>query len=419
MFDYKIEKTNVKISASISSKEWEEGVEKVYETSKSKFNVIGFRKGHAPKKVIEQQYGDNVFFDDTLEFFVRQTLNEFLNKNPKLEPVSYPRTTLESYTINDGIKFTIEFEIMPEFKLCKYTGLEFTKGSTKATEKEIDHEIHHLLEDNAKFESVDRESKMDDSVVIDFVGSIDGVEFEGGRAEDFPLTLGSRSFIDTFEDQLVGKKKGDKVDVNVKFPDDYPASEYAGKKALFKVTVKDVREKILPTLDDKFIADATEFETVDEYKKHVAEHIQSMKEKNEESKLENEILDYIVNNTEITVPKTLIDVEVEQNVKRLEDACKMYQMDIQDYLKSMNTTLDDYKKSCEERAVKNIKARYILREIIDENNIVAEPKEIEEKLATMPKKNEITDEDRIYVENGILIDKIYAFLKANNKIISK
>ena len=191
------------------------------------------------------------------------------------------------------------------------------------------------------------------------------------------------------------------------------------KKALFKVTVKDVREKILPTLDDKFIADATEFETVDEYKKHVAEHIQSMKEKNEESKLENEILDYIVNNTEIIVPKTLIDVEVEQNVKRLEDACKMYQMDIQDYLKSMNTTLDDYKKSCEERAVKNIKARYILREIIDENNIVAEPKEIEEKLATMPKKNEITDEDRIYVENGILIDKIYAFLKANNKIISK
>ena len=130
MFDYKIEKTNVKISASISSKEWEEGVEKVYETSKSKFNVIGFRKGRAPKKVIEQQYGDNVFFDDTLEFFVRQTLNEFLNKNPKLEPVSYPRTALESYTINDGIKFTIEFEIMPEFgdNTASSTGIALTSS---------------------------------------------------------------------------------------------------------------------------------------------------------------------------------------------------------------------------------------------------------------------------------------------------
>ena len=419
MYTIKQDKTNVIVTVSIDGKNWKDAEQKVYETTKGKFNVIGFRKGHAPKKVIEKQYGENVFFDDTLDYFLRTTMNEVLAKDPNLEPLSYPKTAIQKLNADGGVEFTLEFEVMPDFKLCKYTGLDFTKRSTKVTDEDFEHELDHLRQQSAKYNEVDRASKMGDSVVIDFVGSVNGEEFEGGRAEDYALTLGSHSFIDNFEDQLVGKKKGDKVDVNVKFPDDYPASEYAGKKALFKVTVKDVREKILPTLDDKFIADATEFETVDEYKKHVAEHIQSMKEKNEESKLENEILDYIVNNTEITVPKTLIDVEVEQNVKRLEDACKMYQMDIQDYLKSMNTTLDDYKKSCEERAVKNIKARYILREIIDENNIVAEPKEIEEKLATMPKKNEITDEDRIYVENGILIDKIYAFLKANNKIISK
>ena len=215
MFKHEINGTKVIIDVKIDDKEWNEGVNKVYENTKSKFNVIGFTKGHAPKKVIEQQYGDDVFYEDTLDYFIRKSLNEFLNKNPKLEPVSYPNTKLGEYVVGDGISFTIEFDIMPEFKLPKYTGLEFTQESSKVLDKEIEHEIHHLLEDNATFNSVDRESKLGDQLIIDFVGSIDGVEFEGGRAENFPLELGSHSFIDTFEDQLVGKKKGENVDVNV------------------------------------------------------------------------------------------------------------------------------------------------------------------------------------------------------------
>ena len=422
MYNYKVNGSKVIIDVNIDDKEWNEGVNKVYESTKAKFNVVGFRKGHAPTKVIEQQYGDDVFYEDTLDYFIRKTLNDFLNENSKYEPVSYPNTKLGEYVVGEGIKFTIEFDIMPEFKLPAYTGLEFTQESPKVTDKEIEHEIHHLLEDNASFNSVDRESKMGDHTVIDFVGSIDGVEFEGGRAEDFPLELGSHSFIDTFEDQLVGKKKGDKVDVNVKFPDDYPAKEYAGKKALFKVTIKDVREKVLPTFDDKFVADTTEFETADEYKKHIAEHIQSMKEERADYDIKHDILRHIIDNTEMEIPKSLIDMEVENNVKQLEDACKMYQMDINDYLTRMNTTLDEYKKSCEDRAVKSIKSRYILRQIIDENNINATEKEIDEKIKQLPDlrgKKEITHEDRIYAENNVLLDKTYNFLKENNKIIVK
>ena len=422
MFKYEINGTKVIINVKIDDKEWNEGVNKVYENTKSKFNVVGFRKGHAPKKVIEKQYGDDVFYEDTLDYFIRKTLNEFLNENSKLEPVSYPNTKLGEYVVGDGISFTIEYDIMPEFKLPKYTGLEFTQESSKVKDKEVEHEIHHLLEDNATFNSVEKESKMGDQLIIDFVGSIDGVEFEGGRAEDFPLELGSHSFIDTFEDQLVGKKKGDKVDVNVKFPDDYPASEYAGKKALFKVTVKDIREKVLPTFDDKFVADATEFETVEEYKKHVKEHIQSMKEEKIDYDVKHEILKHIIDNTEMQIPQSLIDMEVENSVHQLEDACKMYQMDINDYLSRMNTTLDDYKKSCEDRAKTSIKSRYILRQIIEENNISASEEEIDAKIKVLPdlkRKKEITHEDRVYAENSVLLDKIYNFLKENNKIVTK
>ena len=422
MFKHEINGTKVIIDVKIDDKEWNEGVNKVYENTKSKFNVIGFRKGHAPKKVIEQQYGDDVFYEDTLDYFIRKSLNEFLNENPKLEPVSYPNTKLGEYVVGDGISFTIEFDIMPEFKLPKYTGLEFTQESSKVLDKEIEHEIHHLLEDNATFNSVDRESKLGDQLIIDFVGSIDGVEFEGGRAENFPLELGSHSFIDTFEDQLVGKKKGENVDVNVKFPDDYPAKEYAGKKALFKVTIKDIREKALPTFDDKFVSDATEFENAEEYKNHIKEHIQSMKAERADYDVKHNILKHIVDNTEMEIPQSLIDMEVDSNVHQLEDACKMYQMDINDYLSRMNTTLEDYRKSCEERAKTNIKSRYILRQIIDENNISASAEEIDAKIKELPDlrgKKEITSEDRVYAENSVLLDKTYNFLKENNKIITK
>lgn len=420
MFEYKIEGTKVIIDVKIDDKEWNEGVEKTYENTKGKFNIEGFRKGHVPKKVIEQHYGDDVFYEDTLDFFIRKTLNDFLQEHAKLEPVSYPNTKLGEYVVGDGITFTIEFEIMPEFKLPKYTGLEFKKDDTTVKEKEVEHEIHHLLEDNASYNSVERESKMKDEVIIDFVGSIDGVEFEGGRAEDFPLELGSHSFIDNFEDQLVGKKKGDKVDVNVKFPDDYGAKEYAGKKALFKVTIKDVREKTLPTFDDKFVSNATEFETVEEYKKHTREHIQSMKENQADYNVKHEILKYIVDNTKMEVPESLIKIEVDGNVQQLQDACRMYQITLDDYLSRMGTTIEEYRKSCEERAVNNIKSRYVLRQIIEENNITASNEETEAKIKELPQlrmKKELTQEDRIYAENGVLLDKTYNFLRDNNKIV--
>ena len=202
MYNLKKQNTNVEVELSIDSTEWEKGVEKVYEASKSKFNVEGFRKGHVPRKVIEKTYGDGVFFEDTIEYFVNKTMNDVLNEHPELEPVAMPTTQFESFTIENGLKMKILFEIVPDFKLCAYKGQTFKIHENKATEKDVEHQIHHLLEENAKFESVDRESKNGDSVLIDFEGFIDDVAFEGGAGKNYPLELGSHTFIDNFEDQL-------------------------------------------------------------------------------------------------------------------------------------------------------------------------------------------------------------------------
>ena len=411
MYSLKKNKTKVEIDLSIDSAEWEKGVQSVYESSKSKFNIEGFRKGHAPRRVIEQLYGDSVFFEDTVEKFVNETIEDVLMKNPELEPVAMPTTQFESFTQNDGLKMKIFFEIVPDFQLCNYKGVSIKVHSNEVTEHDIEHQIHHLLEDNAKFVSVDREIKNGDSALIDFTGYIDGEAFDGGRAMDYPLEIGSHSFIDNFEDQLIGHKKGDNVDVNVKFPEDYQAEDFKGKKALFKVVVKDVREKTVPTLDDKFVADTTEFETVEEYRKDLTAHIQDMKDKNMENEFEYNMRDYLLANTQIEIPEIMVDNAVEEDVKRMRETLSAYKITLEDYLKQTGSNIDDYMKNMKERALTMIKTRYIYRKLLEENNITVSAKELEEATKGLKDSHEI-----IRKENEILLEKLYKFLRENNKL---
>lgn len=413
MFSLKKENTKVEISLTVDNKEWEEGVEKVYETSKSKFNVVGFRKGHAPRRVIEQQYGDSVFFEDTVEYFVNKTLNEVLVKNPELEPVTMPSTQFESFTVENGLKMKIMFEIVPDFKLCEYKGVTIKVHSNEVTDHDIEHQIHHLLEDNAKFETVDREIKNGDSAVIDFTGYIDDVPFDGGAAQDYPLEIGSHSFIDTFEDQLVGHKKGDNVDVNVTFTENYQAEEFKGKKALFKVVIKDVREKTLPEFDDKFVADTTEFETVEEYKKDLTAHIQDMKDKQMENEFEYNMREYLLANTNVEIPQVMVDNAVNEDMNRMKDALAAYNVTLEDYLKQTGSSLEEYLKNANERTLKMIKTRYIYRKLLEENKIEVSAKELEDATKDMKTKD---SHDLVRKENELLLDKLHAFLKKYNNL---
>ena len=413
MFTLKKENTKVEIELTVSGQEWEDGVQKTYEQTKGRFNVEGFRKGHAPRRVIEKTYGDSVFFEDTVDFFVNKTLNDVLEQNPELEPVAMPTTKFESYTAENGLKMKILFEIVPDFELCKYTGNEIKVHSAEVTEHEIEHQIHHLLEDNAKFESVDRPVKNGDIAVIDFMGFIDDKEFDGGSAQDYSLEIGSHSFIDTFEDQLVGHKKGENVDVNVTFPENYGAAEFQGKKATFKVTIKDVREMHLPELSDKFIADATEFESVEEYRKHTTAHIQDMKKNDQQEEYEYNIREYLLANTNVEIPDIMIANQVQGDIKNMRDMLKAYGMTLEQYIiQSGGTTLEDYENRIKERVLKNIKTRYIYRKIIDKENLEPSQEELDKATAGITER-----EEKIRKENEITLERLIKFLKDNNKMV--
>ncbi len=411
MYKIKKENTKVEVSLEVDAKEWEAGVEKVYETSKAKFNVEGFRKGKAPRKVIEKTYGDSIFFEDTVEYFVNNAINEVVGKNPELEPVAMPTTKFESFTVESGLKMKVLWEIVPEFTLCEYKGKTFKVHDSKVTDHDIEHAIHHMLEDHAKFESVDRAVKMGDSALIDFTGYMDNVAFDGGAGQDYPLEIGSHTFIDTFEDQLVGHKKGEVVDVNVTFPENYQAEEFKGKKATFKVVIKDVRERVVPELNDKFIADTTEFETVEEYKKDLSAHIQDMKSKQQENETQYVIRDYLIKNTNIEIPESMVENEVHQELHRLSDALAAYHVSVEDYLLQTGSNMEDYLKNSRERTLEMIKTRYIYRKLLDDNKIDLTAAEIKSAHVGAKDENEV-----VRKENDMLLDKLYSFLKENNKI---
>lgn len=409
MYKVKTEKTKVEIELTVDAKEWNEGVEKVYENSRSKFNIEGFRKGKAPRKVIEKTYGDNVFFEDTIEYFVNKVLAEVVTKNPELEPVAMPTTEFESFTVENGLKMKVLFEIVPEFEVCAVKGQTFKIHDNKVTDHDIEHSIEHLLEDNAKFESVDAAIENGDSALIDFTGYIDGKAFEGGAATDYPLEIGSHSFIDTFEDQLVGHKKGENVDVNVKFPKDYGAKEYADKNALFKVVVKDVRKKTLPEFNDKFIADATEFETVEEYKKDLTAHIQDMKNKQQENEMDYVVRDYLLKNTNIEIPEVMVENAVNEDLNRMREALKVYGVSVEDYLTQTGTNYDEYVARAKEGALEMFKAQYIYRKVLQDNKITVSAKELKDATKGVTKEEEI-----VRKENELLLEKLHNFFKENN-----
>ncbi len=411
MFSLKKENAKVEIDLSIDNVEWEKGVQKVYESSKGKFNIVGFRKGHAPRKVIEQHYGDSVFFEDTIEYFVNETIGEVLTQNPDLEPVAMPTTQFESFTNEAGLKMKIFFDIVPEFEVCNYKGVTIKVHSDEVTEHDVEHQIHHFLENGAKFEAVDREVKSGDVALIDFTGYIDDVAFEGGAGKDYPLEIGSHSFIDTFEDQLIGHKKGDNVDVNVTFPENYQAEEFKGKKALFKVEIKEVREKTLPTLDDKFVADTTEFETVEEYKKDLTAHIQDMKKKQQAEEFEFNMREYLLENTKLEIPEVMVENSVNEDIKRMREALVAYNVSLEDYLAQMGSSFADYLANSKERTRKMIKTRYIYRKILEDNKIEVTAKELQEATKGVKDNNEI-----VRKENELLLDKLHAFLKENNTL---
>lgn len=423
----KIEKTEneneVKISFKVDSEKFEEAIKKVYAKSAKYFTIPGFRKGKAPFAIVEKKYGSEIFYEDAFNELVPEIYEQALKEN-NVAAVSHPNIDVQKMEKGSDLEFTATVQTKPEVKLGKYKGIELKKIEYNVSDEDVNHELGHMQEHNARVITVeDRAAKEKDVVVIDFEGFVDGKAFEGGKAENHELELGSHSFIPGFEEQVIGMKKDEEKDVNVKFPEDYFSKELAGKDAVFKVKVHEIKEKKLPELDDEFAKDVSEFDTLEELKADIKAKKQQENETRAKREQEDAAVEAVSNNTEINIPSGMIDTEIQNMLADMEQQLSYQGINLDTYLKMMNKTRKEIEDSYKEQAEKNVKARLIIEAIIKEEKIEAEDKEVKEKLEEMAtaygrKVEELEKNENLkqYIEESIKSQKAVEFVVKNAKI---
>lgn len=424
MYTYEKNDKQGVLKVKISKQDFDNAVQNSYEKNKGKYKVQGFRPGKAPRRVIEQVYGDTIFLDDAFEEAVSNEYAKFLEEYMEVRPAGYPNVTENSFTDEGGLDVTLVFDLMPEVKLASLKGLKAKPKTVKVEEKQINDVIENLRNAHARFVEADKQAENGDFATIDFSGSVDGVKFDGGTAEDYRLEIGSHTFIDGFEDQVVGMKIGEQKDVNVTFPENYQAENLKGKPAVFAVTLKKVEKKELPEVTDKFISDVTEFETLADYKKDLAEKLERDAKKNAELEYESALLEEIAEKSEVDIPASLIDREVHDMIHEFEHRLSHQGMNLEDYLGYMGTTMADFKKAREEDAKKNVRTRLVVQKLISEHKLNATNEDIEAKLADYASqynlkveevKNNLSQQDWMYFQNQALMEKVLSFIKEQNK----
>ena len=420
------EKSTVKITMKFDGEEWKAAQQQAYLKNRGRFAVNGFRKGKAPKNVIEHAYGKGVFFEDALNMLFAENYGKILDKNEKkFTVVGDPEVSVEEFA-EDGVTLVAVVPVKPEVKISSYKGMKIKEFAYTVNEEEIQAEIDRLLDRNArKVPVTDRPAQNGDIVNIDFVGSVDGVKFEGGEAEGFDLTLGSGQFIPGFEDQVVGMNIGESRDVNVTFPENYQAEALKGKPAVFAVKLNAIQGKELPELTDEFIKDATGSETVEAYKAKTQERLQQQADRRSKDATENSILEAIAANAEAEIPQAMIDTEINSLVKKFEYQLMYQGLKLQDYLDFLKVTEADFRKNYEEQAKKNVLNQLIISQIIKDENIEATEEEVEAKVAeqaasvskeTEEYKKGMDPRQFDYIRSDIVITNLLDFLTANNEM---
>ncbi len=419
----KLEKSQVKFVFDVDAETFGKAVDEAYAKTKHKYAIAGFRKGHVPKKVIEGIYGKEVFFEDAMDIVIPEAYSEALGKEKDVDVVAQPELTSFDFKEDGGATFTLIVTVKPDVKLGKYKGLSIEKKVEKVTAKQVDAAVEEAREKQARIVEKDDASQNGDIVNIDFAGSVDGVKFDGGSAESYDLELGSGSFIPGFEEQLVGVKAGEKKDVKVTFPEDYHADELKGKEAVFECTVNAVKKKELPALDDEFVKEISEFDTLAEYKADVKNKLMKDAEDRADREFEDALVQAVVDNAEVEVPEAMIMQEAEDMVNEFEYRLSYQGIKLDDYLKYVNITkeqlLDEYK----EQAAKSVKVRLVMEAVVKAEELKFEDKELDEKIADMAArsgqdvetfKKGLGKEHFEYLANQVLSDKLMSLLKAEN-----
>ena len=414
----------VKAKITITSEEFDQYVEKAYQENKGKYAVQGFRKGKAPRSVIEAQYGSQTFTQIALDDAFDAAYREVMDKEKDIDPIDAPSVSLDKYD-EKGIVISLQIPVLPEFQVASYKGLTFKRRKNEVSEEHIQEHIDRDLMRGSKLVDSDQPVKNEDVVTLDFEGFVDGKAFNGGKAENYQLKIGSHTFIDTFEDQLVGLNKGDKKDVNVTFPENYHEKTLAGKKALFKVEIKNVRTRVMPKFDEEFVKNTSEFDTIEAYKENIKSIILKEQEAQIERDLENEIIDAIVDKTDLQIPNELVNREQDRMIGGLRNQLAQQGLRLEDYLAYVGKTMDDYKAEQLQYAEKNVKTRFVLERIITAENITVTNEEFNARLAEIAKmqgvavddlKKQMGEHNMSHVLNNMLMDKLFEYLKNNNTI---
>lgn len=378
-----LENSMAKITIEVSAEDFEAAVVKSYHKNKGKISIQGFRKGKAPRKMIEKLYGPEIFYEDAANFAIPEAY-EAAAKECGLEIVSRPEIDVEDIGKDKPFVFTATVAVKPEVELGDYKGIEVEKQEIKVLAADVNAEIDRVREQNARIMTVeDREIKKDDIAVIDFEGFVDGEAFEGGKGTDYSLTIGSHSFIDTFEDQLIGKKTGDKVDVNVTFPEEYHEASLKGKPALFKVEIKEVKVKELPKLDDEFASEVSEFDTLKEYKASVKKTLTDRKKAQVKTEKENKVLEKVVENAKVELPAPMVDEQVSQMVNEFASRLQQQGLSIEQYMQMTGMQPQALMDQMRPEAEMRIKTRLVLEAVAEAEKIKATDKDIDKELEKM------------------------------------
>ena len=420
------EKSTVKITLKFDAEEWKAAQSQAYLKTRARFAVNGFRKGKAPKNVIENVYGKGVFYEDALNILFSENYGKVIEKNEqKFTVVGDPDVSVEALS-DEGVTLVAVVPVKPEVKISSYKGIKIKQYAYTVKDEEMQAEMDRLLDRNArKVEVTDRAAQNGDIVNIDFVGTVDGVKFDGGEAEGFDLTLGSGQFIPGFEDQVVGMAIGETKDVNVTFPENYQAENLKGKAAVFSVKLNGIQAKELPELTDEFIKDATGSENVEAYKAKAKERLQEQADRRSNDATENSILEAIAANTEVEIPQAMIEREIDSLVQKFEYQLMYQGLKLQDYLEFLKVTMADFRKNYEEQAKKNVTNQLIISHLIKEENIEATEEEVDAKIAEQAKAVEKEFEEYKkgmdarqfdYIRSDLIITKLFAMLKENNEM---
>lgn len=382
----KLEHNMAKLTIEVSADEVEKALESAYQKQKSKISIPGFRKGKVPRAMIEKMYGVGIFYEDAANELMQQTYPSAIDESGE-DIVSRPSVDIVQIEKGKPFIYTAEVAVRPEVKLGQYKGVAVTKVDIDVTEAEVDEALEKERKNNARTINVtDRPVAEGDTAVIDFEGFVDGVAFEGGKGENYKLEIGSHSFIDTFEDQLIGKNVGDDVEVNVTFPEDYQAAELAGKPALFKVKIHEIEAKELPELDDEFAQDVSEYETLAEYKDSVKKGLQEQKENEAKRTKEDEALRNIIEASEMDIPDVMIETQCDSMMEEFVQRISWSGLSLEQYLQFSGATVEGLREQMRPEALSRIQSSLVLEQIAKEEKIEASEEEMDAEIKKMAER---------------------------------